>query len=206
MEGCGHCGYPGALESKGEEVKADSRTQTAEGYGEFEVATIWTLYRCPRCAEPTLGRYIWADMFSDPESTDVDVLYPKPMSREALPPNVTKEYDLALRGRGVDPAFYALGVRRTLEAICTDEGITGNNLSQRLTKLADGGRLPQDLADLTSSLRKIGNFGAHAGTEVPEEEISAVGDLMEALLEYLYRAPAKLAAVRQSFAARGASI
>src|SRR2546423_229438 len=75
-----------------------------------------------RYGEPTLGRYLWTDFF-DPQDVDVLRVYPKPYSREALPSNVAKAYQLALRDRGTDPAFYAVGVRRTLEAICDHEGI-----------------------------------------------------------------------------------
>jgi Domain of unknown function (DUF4145) len=210
MTGCAHCGYAGALEQKGEHVKAQSTTQHAEDYGDFEVSVVWALFRCAQCGEPTLGSYVWAEEFFDPEDVEIVRVWPRPADNQALPPNVRSAYDLARRGRSVDPAFYAVGVRRTLEAICDNEGVPrgrGQTLEKRLDDLAATGRLPDELASVTTSLRRVGNLGAHEGLgEIQAADVPAVADLMEALLEYLYRAPSKLAAVRASFAARGVNL
>jgi hypothetical protein len=206
MDGCGHCGYQGRLERRGDDVVASRRTDFVENYGDIVVDTRWALFKCPNCGEPTLGRYVWIDDFSEPTDLEIEPLYPKPVHREALPPAVLKEYELALRGRRVDPAFYVIGVRRTLEAICDHEGVKPGSLNDRLDDLSRQGPLPRDLEALTASLRKIDNFGAHTGVDLDAEDMAAVGDLLEALVEYLYRAPATLQAVRESFGARGTQI
>ncbi len=80
-------------------------------------------------------------------------------------------------------------------------------MEKRLGALAASGRLAPELAELTTSLRRIGNMGAHEGLgEIEADDVPAVADLAEALLEHLYRAPAKLAAVKASFAKRGVSL
>ena len=93
--------------------------------------------------------------------------------------------------------LYTVAIRRTLEAICTEEGIEGRTLADRLKKLSTAGRLPDTFADMTTVLRKYGNLGAHESDDEPsDEDASIVGDFADAVIEYLYRAPAKVAAVQ----------
>jgi hypothetical protein len=205
MKGCGHCGYRGLLEEK-ERVKVDSRTDYIDAVGEFGVDTFWILHRCPDCGDPTLEQYFWIEPFTDPEDEGIR-LYPLLPDLSLIPDTIQAAYDLALKGKRVDPAFYAVGVRRTLEAVCNHENVPDGRLHQRLEQLAQSGRLPPDLKTLTLSLKEIGNLGAHeSGIEITQGDVPAVADLLEALLEYLYRAPARLEAVRARFSERGVSI
>jgi hypothetical protein len=51
---------------------------------------------------------------------------------------------------------------------------------------------------MAQQLRLIRNLGAHnAGDEVTEEDVPIILDFLEAILEYLYVAPAKIEVVRQ---------
>lgn len=208
MNGCEHCGYTGPLYSTPNPVKAESHTHYADDIGEYDTATFWALFRCPQCNQPTLTRYLVADGMESEDDVHFERLWPRHSEQVPLPSNVAAAYDLAQRGRRVDPAFYAVGVRRTLEAICDHERVPKKGtLAKRLDALAATGRLTTELADLTTSLRHIGNMGAHEGLgDISTDDVPAVADLMEALLEYLYRAPARLAAVRASFAARGVNL
>lgn len=72
-----------------------------------------------------------------------------------------------------------------------------------LDELADGGVLPRPLADMGHQLRARGNLGAHTGTaKVSAEDLPVIEEFLEAILEYVYRAPAKIAAARASLDAR----
>jgi hypothetical protein len=55
----------------------------------------------------------------------------------------------------------AIMVRRTLEEICQDKNAAGNNLNQRLVKLADNMLIPKPLIEAMQELRLLGNDAAH---------------------------------------------
>jgi len=202
MTGCGHCGFAGALEHRGN-VTAETRTGIDPNYGEYSWDVVWGLHRCPQCKEPTLETYVWSDDFSDPETVDSKVVYPGAWDDSVLPPLVRKHREAARRVKGLDPSFYALGIRRMLEAMCLEENAEGKSLYEQLQFLANEGRLPQTLVDVTTQLRKLGNIGAHVSdVEVLETDVPLIHDLAEAMLEFLYRAPAMVAAVEAELARR----
>ena len=59
-------------------------------------------------------------------------------------------------------------------------------------------RIPPLLADMAHLGRKFGNLAAHfAKEQVTEDDISAMLDFVEAILEYLYVAPAKITVVQE---------
>jgi len=201
--GCGHCGFAGELEHKGN-VVAKTETDFLESYGDIEVEQIWSLARCPNCEQPTLETYTWVDPIMDPED-DVPVkrLFPTIRDTEPLPPEVVKHYDAALRVKLIDPSFYAVGVRRMLEAVCRQEGAAGKNLVSQIKSLVSQGRLPDVFGQMADQLRVLGNWGAHAAdVEVTADDVPLIEDFAEAILEYLYRAPGKVAAVEAALQAR----
>lgn len=54
------------------------------------------------------------------------------------------------------------------------------------------------LADMVNQLRKVRNLGAHDTKDiVTEEDIPLILSLLEAILEYLYVAPAKLKKLKE---------
>ncbi|MFL5699366.1 MAG: DUF4145 domain-containing protein [Ktedonobacteraceae bacterium] len=70
-------------------------------------------------------------------------------------------------------------------------------LAQRLDKLAASGRIPLPLAQMALQIKQLRNLGAHAAEdEVNEVDVPIILDFLEAILEYLYVAPAKIEAVR----------
>jgi Domain of unknown function (DUF4145) len=72
-----------------------------------------------------------------------------------------------------------------------------------LDQLADEGVLPRPLAEMGHQLRARGNLGAHAGdVKVSVEDLPVIEEFVEAILEYVYRAPAKIAAAQSSLDAR----
>jgi hypothetical protein len=134
----------------------------------------------------------------DPDDVSFVVIYPQG-SRDlsALPQRVRMEYANAQRVKSIDANFYAVGVRRTLEAVCTDRGfprVGRQTLFDRLDKLAKAQGLPEVFVEMAHHLRDLGNLGAHEDdVEVESADVDVAADFAEAILEYLYRAPAKLA-------------
>jgi hypothetical protein len=201
-ERCGHCGYGGDLEEVARPV-VEKKTFQAEPYGEVEVRTYWFLHRCPRCLKATLIEDRWCDEFSDPEDDTSVQIFPAPRDNSGIPSRVLKSYWEANRIKGEAPGLYAVGIRVTLEAICKDAGATGRSLYEMLDQLAGEGRIPAQLAEMGHQLRARGNLGAHADdAEVTDEDIPIIEEFADAILEYMYRAPAKIAAAQASMDAR----
>jgi hypothetical protein len=206
MDSCGHCGYDGPLEHKGN-VTAEQTEQFHDGIGSYAWAQIWSLSRCPQCGGPTLVSYGWSDEWSDPENTDVTRLYPSPQDDSSIPLRVRQQLTTTRRVKSIDPGFFALGVRRMLEAVCLEEAAEGDSLVEQLQVLADKDRLPQTLVEAATELRKFGNLGAHVSeVEVRPEDLPLLDDLADAILEYLYRAPAKVAHVQDELKRRQAAV
>lgn len=118
-----------------------------------------------------------------------------------LPIDIEKKYKAALKVRNIEPNACAVLVGRTLEAICNHEAAPGRTLADKINNLLNSNRLPQTLAEMAGQLRQIRNLGAHdAEDEVNKDDILVILDFLEAILEYLYVAPAKIEALRTRLA------
>lgn len=200
--GCAHCGFDGDLEHKGN-VIAEHHASYAENYGEYVWDRIWSLLRCPRCERPTLQTYVWSDDFSDPGDTETTQLYPASVDNASLPPSVQKQLDIALRVKSLEAGLYAVAIRRLLEAVCQEENAAGATLYEQIDALVEAGRLPHVFERMATQLRKLGNLGAHVlDAEVEASDVPLIEEFANMLLEYLYRAPAKVDALEKALAAR----
>jgi hypothetical protein len=205
---CGHCGFLGNLDEKGSCTVQNGTDPGRFGEG-YEWSTVARTMVCPACRKLTFDVYDWADWL-EPEEVAVRVLYPTELDQSTLPPSVRAEYDKAQRVKGIVEEFYAVGIRRTLEAICTDQGFpkTGREtLNHRLGRLARADRLPGVFEDMAMHLKDLGNLGAHpAGVAVEAEDVAVAADFVEAILDYLYRAPARVEQVKTRLATRTDSV
>lgn len=207
MLNCGHCGFGGPVELKGT-VDVESSDEHVDGFGFVRWVRKWFLYRCPVCKEPTLKGW-WESELTDFQYEEPSQIYPTPRDNSALPESVQKRYDAALKVRKIDPGLYAVGIGRMLEAVCRDQGKTTGDLYDRLEELVQEGVLPEPIGELAHQIRSLRNFGAHDNDfDVEQHDVPAIEDFAEVILEYLYRAPAQLDALRASveerkLAARG---
>jgi hypothetical protein len=133
------------------------------------------------------------------EFCGLTVVFPTLTEAAPLPDVVSKDYEAALLVRHIEPNAYAVLVGRLLERICQEQGIAGKEpLARKLQRLAEGGAIPPVLAEMADQLRQIRNLGAHAEAgEVADEDVPVIAEFIEAIVEYLYRAPAKVETVRQ---------
>jgi hypothetical protein len=196
LEGCDHCGFQGALLKVGDST-AQSHTEDHQGYGEVTIEDRWLLSRCPNCDRATLDRYTWVDpVFDSEDDVRLERIYPTLLAKGALPPGVQKQFDSAHRVKAIDPSFYAVGVRRMLEAVCAEQGATASTLEKQIAALVAAEKLPPVFAGMAKQLRTLGNWGAHnAATEVEDDDVPLIEEFADAILDYLYWAPAKLASV-----------
>lgn len=163
---------------------------------------IWRVYLCLTCISPTLE---WEDQFlteghGPVRTKDVQVLYPVPRAHlDNVPASIEKEYRSAHKYQNSDPNACAVYIGRALDKICQHEKVKGNRLIDKLDNLIKEKNLPEQLGIMAHQIRQIRNLGAHADEdddEVTGADTPIMLDFLEAILEYLYVAPAKIAAVQ----------
>lgn len=194
---CGHCGREGTLECV-QSVVIDSRDEdVVEPHDMITKAhrqTVIQIDRCRVCGEPTFARYSWVDPFESPGDTrDWTVLYPARHTVADLPDRVGRSYQEMLELLHAPDAF-AVRAGKLLEAVCADRGVEEGRLSEQVMELASRGDLPEPLAAQAHLVRRYRNFGGHdEELEVQEDDVPLIRGFVEALLEFLYWGPAKLA-------------
>lgn len=196
---CDHCGDRATFIIRAEYT--DFRDVAEEPYTEKGFIT-WYIMQCQQCLQPT---FVESSVIVNGDLKEIIVgpytaiLYPtqrRPLTN--LPEEIEKKYVEALKVCIISPSACAVLVRRTLEAICRHENAQGRVRADQLRSLADSGRIPRTLADVTLHLKQLGNLGAHFDeVEVTTEDVPIILDFVELLLEYLYVAPAKIEAVQK---------
>ncbi len=205
---CSHCGKLASFTIRGEGTQYGAVLDNSGNYDGQDIKT-WRILECEWCKKPTLEEtgmsYSFvADAFStgmELQSSEITVLYPEAKTAKTpltnLPEMIEKKYMAALKVQDIEPSACAVLVGRTLEAVCNYEKASGKNLLDKVNNLVSSDRIPRTLAEMAHQLRQIRNFGAHdAEDEVTEEDVPIILDFLEAILEYLYIAPAKIDAVK----------
>lgn len=131
------------------------------------------------------------------DGVNFTVLYPKShINLQLLPGNVEKAYKAARAIRLIDANAFGVLLGRVLELVCIDRNAVGSTLYKQLKDLATKGEIPGPLADMAHQLRALRNFGAHAALgELTESEIPILDNLCEAILDYVYIAPNRVAEI-----------
>ncbi|HEU5376050.1 MAG TPA: DUF4145 domain-containing protein [Ktedonobacteraceae bacterium] len=198
---CGHCGNTTAF------------TVAAEGFRPETIdandaeTTTWTTWRvllCSTCFQPTLERDVQRvaggpNGTRPPRGPSPELLYPATQTLAAsLPASIGRMYQETLRIEKRSPRACAVMAGLTLEAVCQHEQARGNSLAERLNHLVASERIPRQLAEMAHHLRQLRNMGAHlTDEEILPEDVPVIIDFVEAILEYLYVAPAKIRAVQE---------
>lgn len=79
-----------------------------------------------------------------------------------------------------------LGLRGTIEAVCTDLAIDGRNLEIRISKLASAGYISRKDAERLHGIRFMGNDAAHEIKKPKREQLSVALKIVEHLLSSVY--------------------
>src|SRR6266566_4036258 len=195
---CDHCGKQAVFIVRGNGTQhgakvGDTDTETQE-------LTTWQICECSNCNKPTLEEIIATYQLVEtlltnsnskatmafewhPTTAKRTVLYPGKTPLTNLPKTIEKKYLEALKVRDIQPSACAV--------------LAGRTLSDKLNNLMGSDRIPKTLAEMAHQLRQIRNLGAHdADDEVTGEDASIMMDFLDTILEYLYVAPAKVAAVK----------
>lgn len=201
IQRCGHCGNTTAF------TIASAGSQPSLIEAQDTATTTWTTWRvllCLTCSQPTLEQDVQnvpGKIGSAPpaRSASPKVLYPTERSTrwQHIPSSILDFYSEALKVEKVSPRSCAVMAGLALEEICTVEEAKGSSLSERLNHLAQSERIPRTLVEMAQHLRYFRNISAHAMEEkVTEADVPVMLYFVEAILEYLYVAPATLQAVQ----------
>jgi len=130
-------------------------------------------------------------------ATRKQMQYLYPMARRKfmyVPDDVAKSYQIALKLLPIEPIACAVFIGRTLEFMCKERSANGKTLEKMLVNLRDRGDIPDRILDIANSLRFFRNISAHAvsNIEVSYNDVESLIALCEAILEYVYEAPAIL--------------
>jgi hypothetical protein len=157
----------------------------------------WLIQECMNC-KGLLLKECHSIESDDGIIIDCKIIYPITMTlSDSLPSTVKKSFEKALNVKG-DPPSFALLAGQTLEFVCRYEKAKGKNFKEKLDYLAQQGRIPSTLADMGQQIRSFRNKAAHdAEYEFTEKDVPIILEFLEAFLEYLYIAPAKIEAVRK---------
>lgn len=135
------------------------------------------------------------------------IVYPRSSSRPPAPSEVNDDirslYDEASLIANDSPRAAGALLRRALQQIIHDiAGIKKRDLNAEITELIDSNQLPSYITDILDSVRVVGNFAAHpiksasTGSIIDVEigEVELCFDVIEALFEFYFVQPARIAA------------
>ena len=156
----------------------------------------WAILECSTCRKLSLYKDHWDETRRTWTSK---LIYPVPIiAPTEAPENIQRLFREAVLVKPFSPSLCTVGIRRCLEAICSDKGATEKTLRAKVGELAAKGILPERLAEMMNSSRIIGNIGAHTrSTKVTEDDASVLIDFCSAILEYVYVAPNKIASIQK---------
>jgi hypothetical protein len=146
------------------------------------ITSAYEFWKCPNCQKPfvTDNDEVWGR----------SVLYPTPSGgiNPMLPQQIKAAYSEA-RSCYKSKAYTATAImcRKTLEGICAEHGVTGNNLVKNLKELKDKGIIENRLYEWADALRISGNEAAHdVNVTISQEDARDVLEFTNALLEYIF--------------------
>jgi hypothetical protein len=87
----------------------------------------------------------------------------------------------------------AMMVRRSLEELCHERGVTGGNLYERINTLGNSVSVPAIMLDALHDLRLLGNDAAHIESKeylsVGKEEVELAIEVTKVVLQLVYQHP-----------------
>ena len=158
----------------------------------------YEVVRCITCGEVLI--YNFDERYEEDPIEQGALLYPLKRSiPNGVPSAIAREFNEAQKVERISKTAYAVLIGRVLERLFKDKGAKGKDLFDQIKDLSARGIIPETLAEMGQALRFLRNKGAHASDyEIEENEVEAMREFVITMLEYVYVAPAKLAALKES--------
>jgi Domain of unknown function (DUF4145) len=155
---CGHCGNVAPMK-KGTFFD-DTITHMDEDTGfQWSEGDCFELKKCPACKKIELRSCYFHEAFEE-RAPDYKTLYPLSSKIPlGLPAGIQKEYEAALKVRGISANAYGILAGRLLELVCEVRKAKGKDLKEKLTDLVGRNEIPDKLVAVVHLLRTFRNFG-----------------------------------------------
>lgn len=192
---CYHCGNDTLMNKVGEH-KWGSRHED-----DFDFTYNYRMLACPICNKVTLletygdETMIRGDYRGQAEwFTEDEIIFPvNSLDNNAMPANIKKAFESALKVRNIDNNNCLMALRRTIELIMIDKGATKWGLKDKIEEIAQKGILPESLKEASSFTKKLGDSAAHdKEIEVDTTDVNSMVEFVEYIIEYLYVLPYKI--------------
>jgi len=127
-------------------------------------------------------------------------VFPKDSLIDYLPPELSSMYEEALKVEQHSPSLFTVQIRKMIEAICYERGVSKGNLYERLKEMTKRNLLPGALSEATDLLRKVGNIGAHeVNGGIHPMEVDSIKSLFTAIAEHIYIVPSKIGDFKNNY-------
>lgn len=172
-------------------------------YGDKVEADNYILvFECPTCTGITI-KSLFSEEIDDPNNINMDAvttLYPSQKKfPEDMPQTIVKIYQESIKVKRISPVSFSLLIRKGLEALCEDQKTPGRNLNERLKIIVQKMELPKKFVEMIDSIRLLGNKSAHdLDFSVTNEQADSLDYFFNAIIEYVYVAPNKIAEIQKS--------
>jgi Domain of unknown function (DUF4145) len=184
-----HC-IPCNLETNHQTLQEHTVQETVEATGATYTRK-HSIIRCMGCDNVGFMTESWS-----PGRHDVELL-PKASKRELFlslilggPEVVTNIYMETVSAFSADaPLLTAVGLRAIVEAVCLDQGCTGQNLQEKIDDLVTKGAIAKAQADFLHLHRLLGNEAVHEMQAASPAELNAAFAIVETVLKNLYELP-----------------
>ncbi len=196
---CPHCGNT-SIQRQMLTQEYEERLYTVPSGEESREQARYTVVRCETCKELLIYTAIH-EFAEHAETAFGDLAFPNQSAfSNDVPERIRKTYREATKVKQISSVAFVVLARRTLEEICHEKNASGKNLAEKLNYLAAHGEIPKTLSDASTLIRLVGNSGAHVtDVDVTIFHVWAIDDFIKAIIEYLYVAPAKIAAFHKRF-------
>jgi hypothetical protein len=107
--------------------------------------------------------------------------------QHAIPPLIRKVYRQSLAAYAGDAGILAgIGLRATIEAVCTHLQVTGSSLEKRIDALAKAGHISTTDKRRLHAIRFLGNDAAHEVREPKSRELKVALEIVEHLINSVF--------------------
>lgn len=198
---CPHCGHP-TVQRLRLELETHESLWSDAAHEEDNVGMIDCCHYiavCTTCNGAVVYDWHWLrDKTEEPDFWTAKLAWPSVFDLPfATPDSVNRTYQSAVRIKQQAPDAFATQIRKTLEAICKEQGIKEGRLAARLDELVQRVDLPLSLAQMSDVLRHLGNVGAHEDPRnITRSQAEVIDSFCRAIIEYIYGARVALARFR----------